>query len=346
MKKLRVTKSKDYNWVFNPEDGFFARWGKTKEDDPDFSPFGPEIIDCEVSTICHQGCSFCYKTNTGIGTNMSLETFQAMFAKFPKNLTQIAFGIGSIDANPDLFDIMWHCRDNRVIPNITINGARMTFGLYHALARVCGAVAVSNYGKDQCYNTVSALAEARSIEGATLQQVNIHQLLSANTLDQCMDLLKDVKEDPRLEGLNAVVFLLMKPKGGRNNHQQLRDMEQYKALIDYAMDNNIPIGFDSCSAPSFLRAVTDRDNYKSLEQCVEPCESTCFSLYIDVNGDAWPCSFCEGLQGYKPISVLNSENFLRDVWQNPEFLQFREKLIASDRAEGCRSCPAFDLEIR
>lgn len=350
-KTLRVTKTDNYNWVFNPENGFFARWGTTEQDDPDFSPLGPEILDIEISTICHQGCSFCYKSNTGQGQNMSLETFQAMFAKFPRNLTQIAFGIGSIDSNPDLWAIMNHCRENGVIPNITINGARMTAEHYQKLVTTCGAVAVSNYGKDQCYNAVLALdswrAEAEMDDQCpTLKQVNIHQLLAENTYDQCMDLLRDVKTDPRLKGLNAVVFLLMKPKGARNHYNQLRDLDRYKALVDYAMDNDIAIGFDSCSAPSFLRAVKGRDNYESLEQCVEPCESTCFSLYIDTLGNAWPCSFCADEKGFEPVSVIECDDFLQDIWNNPEFLKFRDKLIDSDRKDGCRSCPAFDLEIR
>ena len=41
--------SKDYNYVFNKETGFFARWGETKEADPEKAPF-PEILDLEISS--------------------------------------------------------------------------------------------------------------------------------------------------------------------------------------------------------------------------------------------------------------------------------------------------------
>ena len=53
---LKILKGADYNYIFNLDNGFFARWGKTKEDDPQFSPIGPELLDIEVSTICHRAC--------------------------------------------------------------------------------------------------------------------------------------------------------------------------------------------------------------------------------------------------------------------------------------------------
>ena len=41
--------SRDYNYLFNKKSGYFARWGKTKEDDPQLAPF-PEILDLEISS--------------------------------------------------------------------------------------------------------------------------------------------------------------------------------------------------------------------------------------------------------------------------------------------------------
>ena len=43
--KLKVLKSPGYNYIFRKEDGLFIRTGRTVDDDPDFSPFGPEIIE-------------------------------------------------------------------------------------------------------------------------------------------------------------------------------------------------------------------------------------------------------------------------------------------------------------
>jgi hypothetical protein len=77
----KIVRSEDYNFIFDKQSGVFARWGSTEEDDPEFSPFGPEIADIEITTICdgigNKGpCKFCYKANTSKGEYMSLETLQ------------------------------------------------------------------------------------------------------------------------------------------------------------------------------------------------------------------------------------------------------------------------------
>ena len=93
---IRTCKSDDYNWIFSTDTGKFLRYGKTPEDDPVLAPM-PEILDIEISTICHQCCTFCYKSNTSIGKNMTLDAFKDIFGKFDSNLTQIAFGVGDIN---------------------------------------------------------------------------------------------------------------------------------------------------------------------------------------------------------------------------------------------------------
>lgn len=345
-KNLKIVNYPDYHYIFNKETGFFARWGKTKEEDPSFSPLGPEILDIEISTICHQGCNFCYKSNTSKGTNMSLETFKKILSKIPNNLCQIAFGIGSLDSNLDLWKIMAYTREQGYVPNITINGSRMTPADYQKLAVLCGAVAVSNYNKDQCYNAVEELNRwKQKVSYPTLKQVNIHQLLSVETLDKCWELLHDMQIDPRLKDLNAVVFLLLKPKGKRNKLTQLKNASQYRELVNYALNHNLRIGFDSCSASSFMRAIEGHKRYKELEQCAEPCESTCFSLYINVDGFAVPCSFCEGEPSMKPINMLEVNDFMKGVWFGPELTEFRNKLLKAEKDTGYRQCPVFDLEI-
>jgi len=35
--KVKILKSENYNFLFDKSNGFFARWGKTQEDDGDFS---------------------------------------------------------------------------------------------------------------------------------------------------------------------------------------------------------------------------------------------------------------------------------------------------------------------
>ena len=342
--KKKAVCSKDYNYVYDKHTGNFARWGRTFDDDPTYSPVGPEIADIEISTICNgvKGpCKFCYKGATGKGENMSLETFKRVFSKMPKALTQIAFGIGDIDANPDMFSIFEHCRVNGVVPNVTINGARMTDDHVYRLAELCGAVAVSRYDPpDVCYDAVKRLSEAG------VNQINIHKLLSEETFDECMQTIDDAAQDPRLEALRSIVFLALKPKGRGYVYRSMRDPVRYRKLVDAAFASGVGIGFDSCSAPLFLKAMQGHKRYTEYEMMAEPCESTLFSVYIDVRGRMHPCSFLEDIDS--GVDVANCEDFMRDVWFGSHACAFREKLLRTAKEDsclvaGCRQCPVFDI---
>lgn len=339
---IRTCCTPDYNWVFNVEDGHFLRWGRTKEDDPQFSPLGPEILDIEVSTICHGvsgPCKHCYKSNTGTGKNMSFETFKTILDKMPENLTQIAFGIGDIDGNPDLFKMFEYSRQKGVVPNLTINGARMIPEYYDKLSHLCGAVAVSRYEpKDVCYDAVKQLTDRG------MEQINIHMMVSEETYPQCIELIQDCKKDERLKKLNAIVFLMMKPKGERNTYHQLSSIDKFKNIIDKSFEEGINIGFDSCSAPAFLQCVDGHERYEEFRMCAESCESSCFSSYINVDGYYWHCSFAEGVSPWKGINVMSCEDFLKDVWFSEEVCCFRDKILKTADKD-IRKCPVYNLNI-
>lgn len=343
----KLLRSPVVNYDFNKNNGFMATWGATEEENPNYSPVGPFIADIEISTICHginnRPCKFCYKSNTGVGTNMSLETFKTIFHKLGRQLTQIAFGIGDIDGNPDVWDIMSYCRDNGknyVIPNVTINGWGLTDEYAERLSKLCGAVAVSRYNpKDVCYDAVKKLTDL----GMT--QVNIHMLVSEETFKDCLEVMSDSKTDPRLAKLNAIVFLALKPKGDRNTLHPL-GTENYKQLIDVAFEREVRVGFDSCSAPMFLNAVKDRENYDALEVLAEPCESTLFSVYLNSDGMMYPCSFLEDEES--GLNVAECEDFKKDIWFEERTAKFRKELIGTEKkctinGKGCRTCPKFDI---
>ena len=60
----KILSSTGYNYIYDKRTGFFMRWGKTLEDDPQFSPYGPELVDMELSINgCPNNCPFCYKNN-------------------------------------------------------------------------------------------------------------------------------------------------------------------------------------------------------------------------------------------------------------------------------------------
>lgn len=249
---------------------------------------------------------------------------------------QFAFGIGNLYGHDDMWKIFQHTRDNGVVPNVTINGWQLTDEIADKLANVMGAVAVSRYNPpDTCYNAVEKLTSRG------MKQVNIHMLVSKQTFEDCFQLIRDVKSDPRLAKLNAIVFLMLKPKGRGKILGQLQDKEKYKTLVDFAISHGINVGFDSCSVPSFLSVTEGHKDYESFVRNTDKCESGLFSMYIDVTGKAWPCSFGQNRPDLEPINVLEIEDFERDVWNSPQMNRWRDRLNGN-----CRSCPLYDIDVK
>jgi hypothetical protein len=66
----KICIGEDYNFIFSKKDGNFMRWGKTYEEDPNFSPIGPEILDLEISINgCPNGCKFCSPAGVKVDTD-------------------------------------------------------------------------------------------------------------------------------------------------------------------------------------------------------------------------------------------------------------------------------------
>jgi hypothetical protein len=196
---------------------------------------------------------------------------------------------------------------------------------------------VSRYdNKNACYDSVYKLASWKG-----MKQVNIHQLIAEETFDNAMETVEDIGNDPRLDRLNALVFLALKKKGRGESYHPL-PKEKLRTLVEAAVEKKIRIGFDSCSAHKAIEVMPSVNPVT-----VEPCESACFSAYINVDGKFLPCSFCEGASwheglagryGHLGISVLDTGDFIKEVWMNPWTKQFRANLIRNSR-----QCPIYEV---
>lgn len=362
---LKWLRSDEINYNFNYATGAMAMWGRTvkgkcpsgtasiedlqklqasglwKAEDADFSPYGPEILDMEVTTICKGPggvpCPFCYKGNSPKGTNMSFETFKLVFDKInaSKTLTQIAFGADAqAESNPDLWKMMHYARTNthnKVIPNITV--ADISDEVADKLACYCGAVAVSRYkNKEFCYNSIKKLTDRG------MNQVNIHVMVSEETLPMVYETIRDYKTDPRLKNLNAIVFLSLKRKGRGVGYNPI-SKEAFAKLVSTCLTAGVPFGFDSCSGPKFLNAIKGLPNEELLASMCLPCESSLLSSYINEHGVYYPCSFCEKQGEWSEgIDLKTCNDFIQDVWMHEKTKSFRNKLCSN-----CRNCPMYEV---
>lgn len=357
--KDRAIDSEDFHLRFRHSDGLTIKWGKTTKDDPSHCPFGPEIADVEITKACRgiRGkngkravCSWCYKSNTPVGSYMSLETFKQVFEHLnkAKTITQIAFGVdaeASEELNPDIWKIFAYCRDNGVTPNVTV--ADITPYTAEKIVEYCGAVAVSFYpsiNKNRCYDTIKLLDDTAHAKNKDLN-INIHALLAKETLKYFDELIEDIKTDDRLKNLNAVVMLSLKQKGRGESFNRVTT-DEFETLVDKFNDNNIMYGMDSCTAPKFLAYINKRPKYSYLKTYIEPCESLLFSIFVNSHGIVYPCSFAEKESGLKlggGIDLSGITDFDKDVWNSDLVKKYREEAFSKISKDGCNSCPFFNV---
>jgi hypothetical protein len=335
---IKVLCSDGYNYMFNKKNGVFLRTGKTNDDDPQFSPFGPEILDIEISSggDCLGKCLWCYKSNGEDEDthNMTFEEFKTIFGKMPRTLMQIAFGIMNISTNPDFFKMMCYARCYGVIPNYTCHGLDVTDEYAKNTAILGGSVAVSVVNKEKTFDAVKKFTDAG------VKQVTIQSVFSEELLGNSFDLIDEVAKDPRLKGLKAIVFLLYKAKGrNAGKFTPVLSIKKYKKLIAHAIKREVNIGFDSCSGPTVIKSIEGHKDREYFETLIEPCESGLFSSYINCHGEFFVCSFAEGEYGWKEgIDVLNCNDFMKDVWLSDRLVTWRKYLI-----ENKRNCPIYEL---
>lgn len=322
--RMKKCMSPTYNYAFDKDTGFFIRYGKTLHEDPEMAP-AFEILDWEISTSCKQGCPMCYKNNVKEGITIDFDTFKNRLDKIISInplLTQIAFGIGDTESIPHLIDILSYTRSNGIIPNITVNSSTSNEDLIK-LSSVCGAIAISNYNYDDTHRCIDTLRSQK------FEQVNIHQVLSKETLEKCYKTIDEYSTK-----INAIVFLWVKPKG-RASYDNYHSVSQKELneLIAYAMSKKAGIGFDSCSANYVMKS----DDMEPYQNMIEPCESSIFSIYQDVEGNFYPCSFSEGHPEVSPIHI-DEISSMDDLWYSDPVKKFRMNLSIN-----CRSCPIYNL---
>ena len=149
-------------------------------------------------------------------------------------------------------------------------------------------------------NTATIEAVNRLVkEGCT---TNIHYVISNQTIDEAIYRLEN---DLFPQGINAVIFILYKQVGYGRNVKVVSLSELLKKFLRFCMDD-IPVN------------------------CIDACEAGTFSMYIDSQLIAYPCSF--GID-YKVNGISLKDNTIRDVWNSELFSQLRKS--GDKRCFGC-----------
>ena len=323
-------KNSDYEVHFNTKTGFEILMGKDNIDP--FRTELPLLIDVGIMGSCLNSCSFCYQGNKK-EAHMTLDNFKLLIDQVRHHTNQVALGgRGDPNLHPQFKEIVEYARKNNVVPNYTTSGINMTDEQIK-ISKLCGAVAVSDYGNKYTYNALKRLMDAEI-------KTNIHIIFSRQNYDKAMKILygynpwlkitakksKGVfkKSLVDIKRLNAVVFLLFKPQGsGKNMLGMIPTKMQIKSFAEKVFNPRsiFNVGMDSCLINHILKYSNPN---KIQRMAVDTCESSRMSVYVSPSMELIPCSFAD--HPYWGVKITKKKD-VHYIWnRSTKFKQFRSIL--------------------
>ena len=326
---MKIRRHSDlYNFIGDTETGVTFRWGKNFKDNPLFAPH-PELADVSISNHCSKACSFCYRNSTKNNSFITLEDYNYILdsLQHPErgNVFQIAIGGGEPLEHPDFIEIINTTYSRNIVPNFTTNGDLLDNAIAKAIAPKVGAVAISCQDIEELDFAKVEILFKYGIKP------NIHFLLSLDTLQQAIDILKG-QYNKLLTKINAVIFLTYKPCGRADESKTLNlcdDFFKFVGLIDNSQCCS-KIGFDACFVPNLMKYTKVNLDY------IDPCECAFFSVYIDEEMNVKPCSF----------TIDENESFNLKEYSFDEIWNIKFKKIRESRINNCESSCNLRVECR
>lgn len=338
-----------YNFIeyFNNETGFLLRSnilenGVETAQEPVMRSY-PELIDIGIMGTCLAAKKgFCKKAGVDCyqdalvrhRPNMSFLQYSSIISQVKGKTFQVSLGgTGDPNKHESFQAILELSRENCIVPNLTTSGWLMSANEISLMRKYCGAVAVSFYTRlDSSENETNPITiKAISDLLAAGCQTNIHYVLSLQTINEAIYRLEN---DLFPHGINAVVFLLYKPVGQANRANILSvNNASYQNLMELIRKSNFDfrIGFDTCQSVALKKLLPSIHN-----DCIDFCEASRFSMYVDCDMLAYPCSF--GHDNKKYVVDLKCHT-LKEAWNSNEFNMFRRKQYCrADCEESCFRC--------
>jgi radical SAM protein with 4Fe4S-binding SPASM domain len=340
MNNLKTYDHGDYIVKFDPTNGYFERhdmWitaGRSQgkyEQRPEWSPNGPELADIHITKYCPLNCSYCYRdSDPSKKQHMSVSDFSDVIDALLPWVCQVAIGGGSPQHHPEFIELLRIAHDKGVVPSWTTNGVDLTPEIIEASKKYCGAVAVSMHPQINPFPAIMKM-----LKGGV--PTAIHVVLTHEAIDKWTEQLRMAREGKGILGgmlpLYSCIFLMHKPIGRGSWEQHptfIQKMNFVAALRTYK--GPIALGVDSCAAPSLISSSPIAD--LPVEN-LGPCDSGCFSVFVDEELLVSPCSFNKD-------DVFSLEDFsFQEIWKD-KLMPYRNKVLDScpscDSRELCRGC--------
>ena len=338
-----IYKDKKYNFIeyFNPDNGFLIRSDilDKRGENPQQRSY-PELLDigimgqCHIAKleICKKAGIDCYQqASLRNSSNMSIKNYEKILTQSKGKTFQIALGgAGDPNKHENFAEILKLTREYNIVPNLTTSGIYMSDEEIALMKKYCGACAISFYSRLDSNNNETNIETIEAIKRLVDSKcvTNIHFVLSKETIEEAI-----VRLENNLfpKGINAIIFILYKSAGFGSKSKILNfNNIQFQKFLNIINENkfNYQIGFDTCCTPAILKTCSNIPI-----ESLDFCEAARFSMYIDAEMNAYPCSFdCSSKKWCLSLKNIT----IQEAWDSELFSLFKNKYYNSCIKESCK----------
>jgi radical SAM protein with 4Fe4S-binding SPASM domain len=295
-------------------------------------------------------CPHCYAESSKNGRNLSLADMLPVFDQCAEaGVFEIALGGGEPTLHPELEKILGSIRERGIVPNLATNGRELKLKTAKMLAKYVGAAALSveftgeDFIKRRGFAFSEWLASAAKLKASGVRLVFQLTVSAAN-----LDNLPAIAERLAVLEPYAVIILTYKPAGrGRDFDAPLSSVsfKKYQGTLKEVfekLDGRTRVGYDCCLANALIGWGLSGDDE------IQGCSALRSSMAVDINLNAFPCSFSRSSIGnFKDANLI-------EIWNGAGADKFRErfskKIIEDPLCKDCAykpnclgGCPEFEL---
>lgn len=291
----------------------------------------PKLINIEVTDKCPLQCPQCYcQLNVGkeLDKNIAINIIEQA-AKL--NVEYINISGGETLLYPHLFELIYTCSKNKILPNIAISGWGFDeLVLSNLIQNKIHCIFVSLNGSTEKINSFSrngyslAINSLKILAKLKFNNTVINWVMQSNNSDDFPNIIKLAEK----YNVKAIVIMAIKPdsNGLLKNFPSKDQIEKISIFIKkYA--GNVQIIIDKCF--SQLKAYMGRNIFSNINQGLyKGCTAGLDSFTLNVDGKFTPC---------RHLFIPETYNTILDYWTNSLTLKQLRK-YNDLQVEPCINC--------
>lgn len=285
----------------------------------------PLDVHIAVTNKCNMTCSYCYANDKKFSKQIDMtftEIINIIDQCYNSNVFKLSWSGGEPLCRPEIFEILEYASRKNFRQSIITNGTLITDEKARILEKLQISVQIS-------------LHEVHDItfweKCKLLIENNINVILDVVIDESIQENINSIINYCRKIGIKNVKFGPIIPIGLAKESIILED---YKITI-----NKVLKEIDKHRNQNDIRIVTQFDNhkYKKESQILDLrdllCEGATTLIYIDNNGDVYPCPLLKGYEQFFAGNIL--KNGIIDIWNGKVMNEYRR---INTKETGCYGC--------